>query len=111
MLLLRRFRRDPCSVAAQWVSVLCRQLFSALGADDWVLRLACGENEEAELPDATTAFGTSGENETDERPGAQEARDAARAAGPAGLDAVLPPLASDEVDATPLRVRFAGGGQ
>ncbi len=48
LLLLRRFRREPCSVAAQWVSVLCRQLFSALGADDWVLRLACGENEKAE---------------------------------------------------------------
>jgi hypothetical protein len=48
LLLLRRFRRQPCSVAAQWVSVLCRQLFSALGANDCVLRLACGENEEAE---------------------------------------------------------------
>jgi len=39
LLLLRRFRRESCSVAAQWVSVLCRQLFSALGANDCVLRL------------------------------------------------------------------------
>jgi len=48
MLLGVRLRREPRGVAAKWVSTLCRQLLSALGADDWPLRPACGDKEKGE---------------------------------------------------------------
>jgi hypothetical protein len=71
------------------------------------------ENERAERPpDATMAFGRIGANETDERPGVHGAPDAAGAAAGGGDPAAeLPPLASAEIDATPVRLRFTDGGE
>lgn len=68
------------------------------------------ESKDDAAPGATVAFGqtTADPTERFERPGMAPALDAEADAARGG---VLPPLATTEIDASPLRGRFASGGE